>query len=340
MILADKIITLRKKNGWSQEELAEQVGVSRQAISKWESAQSVPDLDKILRMSEIFGVTTDFLLKDEMETEEYTGSTAEDSPLRGVPMEEAHAYLAHKKTASVKIAIGVLLCILSPICLIVLGGLSDHGIIHDTLATAVGVCTLLAMVTVASGIFVATGLAGKSWEFIDEKKDFELCYGVDGMVREKRAAFSPKHTALTTVGVVLCILCAVPLIATSVLEMELLSVFMVGVLLAMVGAGTFCFVLGGIRYEAYENLLKGDRRLGAKKEQSKKKTQTAWGLFSEVYWLVVTATYFTWSFISGDWHISWLTWVVGSAAFTMIKLVARLVYRFKTNRDFETEDED
>lgn len=97
MILADKIITLRKKNGWSQEELAERVGVSRQAISKWESAQSVPDLDKILRMSEIFGVTTDFLLKDEMETEEYTGSTAEDSPLRGVPMEEAHAYLTHKR---------------------------------------------------------------------------------------------------------------------------------------------------------------------------------------------------------------------------------------------------
>ena len=52
MILADKIITLRKKNGWSQEELAEKVGVSRQAISKWESAQSVPDLDKILRIAE------------------------------------------------------------------------------------------------------------------------------------------------------------------------------------------------------------------------------------------------------------------------------------------------
>ena len=48
MILADKIITLRKKNGWSQEELAEQMNVSRQAVSKWESAQSVPDLNKIL----------------------------------------------------------------------------------------------------------------------------------------------------------------------------------------------------------------------------------------------------------------------------------------------------
>ena len=340
MILADKIITLRKKNGWSQEELAEQVGVSRQAISKWESAQSVPDLDKILRMSEIFGVTTDFLLKDEMETEEYTGSTAEDSPLRGVPMEEAHAYLTHKKTASVKIALGVLLCILSPVCLILLSGFAEQGMISEGVASTVGVCTLLAIIAVAVGIFISTAFAGKKWEFIDENKAFELSYGVDGMVREKMTAFSSRYTVLVITGVVLCIFCAAPLIATSVLEMELLSVFMVGVLLAMVGAGTFCFVLGGIQYGAYENLLKGDRRLSSKKAQSKKKTLTAWGLFSEAYWLAVTTTYFAWSFISGDWHISWLTWVIGSAAFTMIKLVARLVYRFKTNRDFEAEDED
>lgn len=54
MILADKIIRLRKKNGWSQEELAERLKVSRQSVSKWEGAQSVPDLDKILQLSKIF----------------------------------------------------------------------------------------------------------------------------------------------------------------------------------------------------------------------------------------------------------------------------------------------
>ena len=65
MILADKIIDLRKKNGWSQEELAEKLQVTRQSISKWEGAQSTPDLNKILAMSQLFGVTTDYLLKDE-----------------------------------------------------------------------------------------------------------------------------------------------------------------------------------------------------------------------------------------------------------------------------------
>ena len=50
MVLADKITEERKKNGWSQEELANQLGVSRQAVSKWESAGAVPDLQRILQM--------------------------------------------------------------------------------------------------------------------------------------------------------------------------------------------------------------------------------------------------------------------------------------------------
>ena len=59
MILADKIMNERKRNGWSQEELAEKLGVSRQSVSKWESAQSVPDLNRILQLADNFGVTTD-----------------------------------------------------------------------------------------------------------------------------------------------------------------------------------------------------------------------------------------------------------------------------------------
>lgn len=63
MDLAERIQQLRKKKGFSQEELASKVGVSRQAVSKWESGQSTPDLEKMIRMSEIFEVTTDYLLK-------------------------------------------------------------------------------------------------------------------------------------------------------------------------------------------------------------------------------------------------------------------------------------
>lgn len=63
MTFSDKLIALRKKAGWSQEELAERLNVSRQSVSKWESAQSMPDIDKILQLSSLFSVTTDCLLK-------------------------------------------------------------------------------------------------------------------------------------------------------------------------------------------------------------------------------------------------------------------------------------
>lgn len=63
MSMADRILSLRKTKGISQEELAEEIGVSRQAVSKWESEQSSPDLDKVILLSDYFGVTTDYLLK-------------------------------------------------------------------------------------------------------------------------------------------------------------------------------------------------------------------------------------------------------------------------------------
>ena len=63
MIFAEKLIQLRKKSGWSQEELAEQMGVSRQSISKWEGAQSIPDLEKIIRLAKLFSVSTCFWMK-------------------------------------------------------------------------------------------------------------------------------------------------------------------------------------------------------------------------------------------------------------------------------------
>ena len=77
MLLSEKIMSLRKRNGWSQEELAQQLGVSRQSVSKWESMASMPDIQKIMSMSELFGVSTDYLLKDELE-ELPTTATAAD----------------------------------------------------------------------------------------------------------------------------------------------------------------------------------------------------------------------------------------------------------------------
>ena len=100
MIFADKLILLRKKAGWSQEELAEQMNVTRQSVSKWEGAQSVPDLDKMIRLSELFGVSTDYLLKDEIEQAEHINSSNDIPSLKRVSMEEEIAFDSVKSRTS------------------------------------------------------------------------------------------------------------------------------------------------------------------------------------------------------------------------------------------------
>ena len=78
MNVADRIQNLRKIKGISQEQLAEAIGVSRQAVSKWESEQSTPDLEKIVLMSDFFDVTTDYLLKGIEPTNEAEHRTVGD----------------------------------------------------------------------------------------------------------------------------------------------------------------------------------------------------------------------------------------------------------------------
>ena len=69
MKLLDKIIKLRKAHGWSQEDLADELHVSRQAISRWENGTALPDAQNVLQISKLFGVTTDYLLNDDYESD-------------------------------------------------------------------------------------------------------------------------------------------------------------------------------------------------------------------------------------------------------------------------------
>ena len=211
MILADKIVTLRKRAGWSQEELAEQLGVSRQSVSKWEGAQSVPDMQKVVQMSRLFGVTTDYLLKEELGEPEPAPAES-DAPLRRVTMEQAADYLAQRQAAAPKLALATLLCVLSPVALLLLAALSDRpgAALSENAAAGIGLCVLLVLVAAAVAVFITCAAQVKAYAFL-ESEPFETAYGVTGMVRGRRAAFAPRHTRGKVVGTVLCILSAVPL---------------------------------------------------------------------------------------------------------------------------------
>ena len=116
MTLGQRLYQLRKDKNLSQEELADRLGVSRQSVSKWEGAQSVPDIEKILQISKLFGVTTDYLLKDEMGEPEYAES--ELTALRRVTLEQANAALAQAKVNAPYMAWGTALCVASPVMLL------------------------------------------------------------------------------------------------------------------------------------------------------------------------------------------------------------------------------
>ncbi len=122
MILADKIINLRKKNGWSQEQLAERLNVTRQSVSKWEGAQSIPELDKILQLSQIFGVTTDYLIKEEIEDEEYveinSPSDSDITNIKKVSLADAQEFLSLREQSIRPFSLAVSLMILAPIPLL------------------------------------------------------------------------------------------------------------------------------------------------------------------------------------------------------------------------------
>ena len=210
MILADKIIKLRKKNGWSQEELADKMYVSRQAVSKWEAAQTTPDLEKILMLSRLFGVTTDYLLKDELEQEAFTDDTLE-AGTRCITMEEANTYLAHRKWASVRIAFATVLCILSPICLILLGTLAENAILpfNENFAVFCGLAVLFILVAIAVAIYIYVGFKHSPYEFL-EKEEFELAYGVAGMVKERQKAYRNTYIRGNIAATCLCILVPIP----------------------------------------------------------------------------------------------------------------------------------
>ena len=213
MILADKIIDLRKKAGWSQEELAEKLGVSRQSVSKWEGAQSIPDMNKILQLSDLFGVSTDYLLKDSLEASETVLSQDVDTEEAAfVSMEEANAFLTYKQESASRIALGVLLCILSPIALFLLGGAQESGrlAITEMQAAMIGLIVLLLMVAGAVLLFVLTGMKGSKFEYL-EKNALDTAYGVSGMVKERMQREESDHTRRIALGVVLCVLAAIPL---------------------------------------------------------------------------------------------------------------------------------
>ena len=316
MIFADKLILLRKKAGWSQEELAEQMDITRQSVSKWEGAQSVPDLEKMIRLSELFGVSTDYLLKDEIEEAEQLNSSNDIPTLRRVSMEEANAFLSIKSKTAKTIAYATFLCILSPIALLMLGAINEStpGILNEDIAGGIGMIVLIIFAAISAVMFVLSGNKTAPFAYL-EKEKFETEYGVRGMVKERKAQYKDLHTKNNIAGTCLCITALIPLFVGAIIDADndLFLTIMLSLSFLIAGVGVICFIKTGIIWESYEKLLQE----GEYSIENKEKPSIATAVYT-AYWIIATAIYLAYSLSSNNWGQSWIIWVVAGVMFPAI----------------------
>lgn len=114
MTIGDKILNMRKARGWSQEELADRVGVTRQAVSRWESNSAKPDADKIVDICDLFGVSADYLLRDKYAGEGEMAAQADSGPT-----------IVHAPVVSALQILGILAIVLSVLVFLALLVLSE-----------------------------------------------------------------------------------------------------------------------------------------------------------------------------------------------------------------------
>ena len=327
MILADKIILLRKKSGWSQEDLAEKLNVSRQSISKWEGAQSVPGMDKILQLSEIFGVSTDYLLKDSIELEEYVEqeSKSEESNVRYVSMEEANSYLDLTQNIAHKMALGVAMCIMSPAIIITLSNLYLLEQFSFSENQSQAIALTLFFITIASAvvIFISIGMKFKDFEYL-KTEPIETEYGVSGMVKSKMKAYKETYSKYNIIGVTLCILSVLPVILSSFADKDLTDGIGVIGTLFMVAVGVFMLVTVGTIWSSFNVLLQE----GEYSVEGKAKSKVV-GSIAGIYWLLTTALYLFISFYYGAWDKSWMIWPVAGVLFGAVAAITNLVIKSK-----------
>ncbi|MGN0979647.1 MAG: helix-turn-helix domain-containing protein [Candidatus Avoscillospira sp.] len=317
MRLGEKIMTQRKLRGWSQEELSNQLDVSRQSVSKWESGASVPDLDKILTMSQLFGVTTDYLLTDQT-----TPAEAAAAQTRCVTREQADGYLAAVRRYAGRMAAAVTALVLSPTPLILMGGLSEYvpGSLSEDMAGGFGVTILLLIVAAAVAVLIRTGMELGSYSFL-EQEEFTLQPGLEPVIRQEQAAFDRTFRSCLVTGVTLCITSVLPLmIAAAFRAGDLVYIVCVDILLLLIAAAVCLFVWSGMIHGSTQKLLQEGEYTVAEKRSTKRV-----GALPGIYWGIVTAIYLGISFYTNAWDRSWIVWPCAGVLFAAVMGIAKAV---------------
>lgn len=325
MILADKILELRKKKGWSQEQLGEQLDISRQSVSKWESGASIPDLDKIVKMSQIFSVSTDYLLKDEIESLEEESQQDADleremENANAVSLEEANKYMDAARESAKGIGLGTVLCFLSPVSLFLLSGLSQSGRVGltDEKAGGIGLIILLVLILAGVTLLMTERMKLSAYRYLEEE-GISLKYGVRGIVEKRRETFEQTYRRCKVLGVVLCIAGVMPLLTVSIfVEDDMYSIMCLAVLIIVAAIAAYLFTWSGNIYGSFVKLLQEGEYT---KEKKSIKRGTAF--LNGVYWAGAAAVFLVVRFSriheNAEHNLLFVYWIEAALLYAVIR---------------------
>lgn len=282
-----KLKVLRKQNGLSQEEFAAQLGVSRQAVSKWESGQGFPETEKLIQISTMFGVSLDYLLKAETTDADSTG----EEPGYYASREMVESYLASKRQGSFHIAAGVAVIILSLIFVMI----TDH---------MWGTVLLLIGVAVGIAILLMQGFRPKRHIVMETQPlVFDTAY-----LKEFRSLYAQRRKQygyLIVAGVLLIIISFALQVVLSVLFTTVDS-RVDGILPVFWAVAVFLFIIAGSALGA-EGMIANNAEHMAELEKGRRSGP----VFAAVMPLT-TMLYLAVGFLWGVWHPGWLLFPVAA----------------------------
>lgn len=236
---------------------------------------------------------------------------------RMISMQEAKDYISDKMKAGAMIGVGTLLCIISP------------GPVIMTDGHIFGLLFLFLAVAVAVGLFIFSGAFLGKWDFMKQQA-CSIDFSTAEYIHNEKENYRMINAMFLILGVMLCILCFVPLIILDEIGVdEIMINFGVVILLAFVAAGVFLFIMTGMRVSAYDTLLgvndgntMGGDFVASQSGQVRYDNRVVAAIMS-VYWPTVTCIYLCWSFLTNDWHITWIIWVIAS----LIQVFIRNLFR-------------
>lgn len=282
-----KLQELRKAKGLSQEALADQLNISRQAVSKWETGEGYPEMDKLLILSDLFQVSLDYLLKDE----DNQVNTQEDKYFMSSSL--IQEFITFKNAFAYRIAISVMAIILSV----------NFPLFFDSInLDAVGVVLMLVVIAIAVTVLIVTGISAERYSDID-KMEIQISTNDMQDLQMQYALFRSRFGLVIGIGVCLIILSVAGVIVISEFFGED-NIWAPIQLLCCVAISVFLFIVVGIKDGMYRFLTSNKKYI----EKQKEEANSIWGLTMPLAAMI----YLIMGFAKNWWHPGWIVFPIAA----------------------------